>query len=142
MPTHLPASVTHTHISHPSPLFSPQDEQANVAELEAAAADLQARLTAANESAERQGAAYERLGRETMGLKEALQQMKLRSAEMAVKAQVCRKEWGGRAGAGGRQLAQRGAKGTTGVPAGPDQSSWRCPISSESKLLARVRISL
>jgi hypothetical protein len=69
-------------------LWLPQDEQEHVGELEAAAQDLEARLAAANEAAARQSAAYERLGREGMSLKEALTQMKQRSAEMAVKAQV------------------------------------------------------
>lgn len=59
-------------------------------ELEAAAADLEARLSAASEAAQKQNAAYERLGRESMTLKDALTQMKQRSAEMAVKAQVRR----------------------------------------------------
>ncbi len=57
-------------------------------ELEAAAADLEARLSAASEAARKQNVAYERLGKESMTLKDALTQMKQRSAEMAVKAQV------------------------------------------------------
>lgn len=59
-----------------------------MSELEAAAADLEARLADANDQAAKQKSAYERLGRESLTLKDALAQMKQRSAEMAVKAQA------------------------------------------------------
>ncbi|PRW44327.1 flagellar attachment zone 1-like [Chlorella sorokiniana] len=64
-----------------------QDEQDHVAELEAAAADFEAQLVSATEAAEKQKAAYEKLGKESMSLKDAMTVMKQRSAEMAVKAQ-------------------------------------------------------
>ena len=65
-----------------------QDEQEHVAELAAAAATLEQQLASANDQAAKQGEAFERLGRESLSLKEALTQMKTRSAEMAVSAQV------------------------------------------------------
>jgi hypothetical protein len=74
----------------PLPCCFLQDEQAQVAELEATATDLESRLTAASEAAARQDAAFERLGTETLTLKQALRQMKQTSSEMAVKAQVGR----------------------------------------------------
>lgn len=68
----------------------PQDERDTVQELEAATASLGSQLTEANEAAARQNAAFEKLGKESMNLKEALALMKQRSAEMAVAAQVRR----------------------------------------------------
>ena len=65
-----------------------QDEQEHVAELAAAAATLERQLASANSEAAKQSEAFARLGRESLSLKEALTQMKTRSAEMAVSAQV------------------------------------------------------
>lgn len=59
-----------------------------MSELEAAAADLESRLADANDQAQKQKSAFERMGRESLTLKDALAQMKQRSAEMAVKAQA------------------------------------------------------
>ncbi|GAB4814430.1 hypothetical protein N2152v2_001476 [Parachlorella kessleri] len=63
------------------------EERERIEELQSAAADLEHQLAEANQQAEPQKVAFERVGKETMSLREALRLMKQQAAEMAVKAQ-------------------------------------------------------